>query len=86
MKLDVVTLEAKKIGSVELNDEVFGLEPRADILHHMVVYQLAKRRSGTQSVKARSDVKATGAKAYRQKGTGRARHGDRKANIFRGGR
>jgi large subunit ribosomal protein L4 len=85
MKADVTTLDAKKAGTVELSDEVFGLEPRADILHRMVRYQLAKRRAGTASSKDRSQIGATTAKLYRQKGTGRARHGSGKAPIFRGG-
>ncbi|MGB2933359.1 MAG: 50S ribosomal protein L4 [Methyloceanibacter sp.] len=85
MQADVTTLDAKKAGTVELPDDVFGLEPRPDILHRMVRYQLAKRRSGTRSVQDRSEVNYTGAKVYRQKGTGRARHGSRRANLFRGG-
>lgn len=85
MKADVTTLDAKKAGTVDLSDEVFGLEPRADLLHRMVRYQLAKRRGGTVSVKDRSQINATTAKMYRQKGTGRARHGSKKAPIFRGG-
>jgi large subunit ribosomal protein L4 len=85
MKADVTTLDAKKAGTVELSDAVFGLRPRADILQRMVRYQLAKRRSGTAQVKDRSEINATTAKIYRQKGTGRARHGSKKAPIFRGG-
>ncbi len=85
MKADVLTLDAKKAGSIELDDAIFGLEPRADILHRVVVWQLAKRRAGTHAVKFRSDVRATNRKMYRQKGTGRARHGSRRVNIFRGG-
>ena len=85
MKLDVKTLDAKKAGSVELDDGIFGLEPRADILHRMVRYQLLKRQAGTHKAKGRSEVAGTGAKMYRQKGTGRARHGDKKAPQFRGG-
>src|SRR5712691_3784115 len=85
MKTEMTTLDAKKAGTVELPDEVFGLEPRPDILHRMVRYQLAKRRSGTVSVQDRSEVNYTGAKLYKQKGTGRARHGSRRANLFRGG-
>ncbi|XSG82287.1 MAG: 50S ribosomal protein L4 [Methyloligella sp. ZOD6] len=85
MQADVTTLDAKKAGKVDLSDEVFGLEPREDILHRMVRYQLAKRRGGTRSVQDRSEVTATGAKMYRQKGTGNARHGSRRVNIFRGG-
>jgi large subunit ribosomal protein L4 len=85
MKAEITTLDAKKAGTVELADEVFGLEPRADILQRMVRYQLAKRRVGSANVKDRSQITATTAKLYRQKGTGRARHGSRKAPIFRGG-
>src|SRR5688572_17122411 len=85
MQADVTTLDAKKAGTVELPDDVFGLEPRADILARMVRYQLAKRRAGTRWVKDRSQVNYSTAKIYRQKGTGRARHGSRKAPIFRGG-
>lgn len=85
MQANVTTLDAKKAGTVDLPEEVFGLEPREDILHRMVRYQLAKRRSGTRSVQDRSEVNATTAKMYRQKGTGRARHGNRRVNLFRGG-
>lgn len=85
MKADVRTLDAKKAGTVDLSDAVFGLEPRADILHRMVRYQLARRRAGTRWVKDRSEVSGSGAKAYRQKGTGRARRGDLKAPNLRGG-
>ncbi|MBL4786197.1 MAG: 50S ribosomal protein L4 [Cohaesibacteraceae bacterium] len=85
MKLDVTTLDGKKAGTVELSDEVFGLEPRADILQRMVRYQLLKRMSGTRNVRNRSEVRATGKKMYRQKGTGGARHGDKKVTLFRGG-
>ncbi|MEM9494368.1 MAG: 50S ribosomal protein L4 [Pseudomonadota bacterium] len=85
MKADVLTLQNKKAGSIDLDDDVFGLEPRKDILHRCVVYQLAKRQQGTHFAQERNDVTATGKKMYRQKGTGGARHGDRKSNIFRGG-
>jgi large subunit ribosomal protein L4 len=85
MQTDVTTLDAKKAGTVELPDNVFGLEPRADILQRMVRYQLAKRRAGTRWVKDRSQVNYTTAKMYRQKGTGRARHGSRRAPVFKGG-
>lgn len=85
MQADVTTLDAKKAGTVELSDDVFGLHPRPDILHRMVRYQLAKRHAGTAHVKDRSEVNYTTAKMYRQKGTGRARHGSKKAPIFRGG-
>ena len=85
MQADVTTLDAKKAGTVELSDDVFGLEPRQDLLQRMVRYQLAKRRAGTHATKGRADINYTGAKIYRQKGTGRARHGSRRAGIFRGG-
>ena len=85
MKADVTTLDAKKAGTVDLSDDVFGLEPRADLLHRMVRYQLAKRRAGTVAVKDRSEITGTTAKMYRQKGTGKARHGSAKPALFRGG-
>jgi len=85
MKSDVTTLDAKKAGTVDLADSVFGLEPRADILHRMVRYQLAKRRAGTHASKDRSQISGTGAKMFRQKGTGRARHGSKKVPQMRGG-
>ncbi len=85
MQADVTTLDAKKAGTVELPDDVFGLDPRPDLLQRMVRYQLAKRRAGTHATKGRADINYTGAKLYRQKGTGRARHGSRRAGIFRGG-
>ncbi|MDR3499088.1 MAG: 50S ribosomal protein L4 [Parvibaculum sp.] len=85
MKADVQTLAAGKAGTVELPDEVFGLEPRADILHRMVAYQLAKRQAGTHKTKGRSEISLTGKKFVKQKGSGGARHGDRKAPQFRGG-
>jgi len=85
MKADVTTLEAKKAGTVDLADAVFGLEPRPDLLHRMVRYQLAKRQSGTHAAKGRSDITGTGQKIFRQKGTGRARHGNKKVPQFRGG-
>ncbi len=85
MKIDVTTLEAKKAGDIELSDAVFGLEPREDIIQRMVVYQLAKKRAGTQSVNNRALITGTRKKIYRQKGTGGARHGDKKVPQFRGG-
>ncbi len=85
MELSVKTLDGKAAGKVKLSDEVFGLEPRADILSRMVRYQQAKRRAGTHYAKTRSDLEATGKKFVRQKGSGGARHGDRKAPQFRGG-
>lgn len=85
MKADVITIDAKKAGTVELSDAVFGLEPRGDILHRMVRYQLLKRQAGTHHAKDRSLVSGTRAKMFRQKGTGRARHGNKVAPQFRGG-
>jgi large subunit ribosomal protein L4 len=85
MKLDVINLDASPAGSIELDDAIFGLEPRRDILHRMVRWQLAKRQAGTHSVLGKSDVSYSTKKIYRQKGTGGARHGSRKAPIFRKG-
>jgi large subunit ribosomal protein L4 len=85
MKADVQTLEAKKAGTVDLADHIFGLEPRADILHRMVQWQLAKRQAGTHKTKGRSEINRTGKKMYKQKGTGGARHGSRRPGIFVGG-
>jgi large subunit ribosomal protein L4 len=85
MKLDVKTLDDKSTGTVDLNDDIFGLEPRADILHRCVRYQLAKRQAGTHATQGRSDVRGTTAKMFKQKGTGRARHGNKKVPQFRGG-
>ena len=85
MKLDVTTLDGKKGGSVELSEAVFGQEPRKDILHRMVRYQLAKRRSGTHQVQERGDVSKTTKRIGRQKGGGTARHGNGSVSQFRGG-
>jgi len=85
MELSVKTLEGKTAGTVNLSDDVFGLEPREDILARMVRYQLAKRRAGTHAAKTRAELSATGKKFVRQKGSGGARHGDRKVPQFRGG-
>ena len=85
MKTDVLKLDAGKAGSIDLSDEVFGLEPRADILHRVVRWQRARAQAGTHAVKTRSEVKYSTKKIYRQKGTGGARHGSRKAPIFRKG-
>ena len=85
MKLDVIKLDAGKAGSIDLSDEIFGLEPRADILHRVVRWQRAKAQAGTHSVLGRSEVSYSTKKIYRQKGTGGARHGSKKAPIFRHG-
>lgn len=85
MKADVVSLDAASVGSIELRDDVFALEPRVDVLQRMVRYQLAKRQAGTHRAKARSEVKGPNKKIYKQKGTGQARHGNDKPPQFRGG-
>jgi large subunit ribosomal protein L4 len=85
MKLDITTLEGQTAGSVELNEAIFGLEPRADLLARCVRWQLAKRQAGTHVSKGRSDVDRTTKKIYKQKGTGSARHGAASAPQFRGG-
>ena len=85
MKVKVQNLDGKASGDIELNDEVFGLEPRADILHRVVTWQLEKRRGTARPTRERSDVARTGKKFGRQKGGGTARHGDRAAPIFIGG-
>ena len=85
MELQVSTLDGKKAGAVTLSDAIFGLEPREDILHRMVRYQLAKRQAGTHKTKPRGEIRATTAKMFRQKGTGRARHGSARVPQFRGG-
>ena len=85
MKVAVITLDAKSVGEVDLDDAVFGVEPRRDILHRAVRWQLARRQAGTRKTKTRGEVQGTTAKMYRQKGTGGARHGNKKVPQFRGG-
>lgn len=85
MKADVITLEAGTAGSIDLDDAIFGLEPRADILHRVVRWQRARAQAGTHSTLGKSDVSYSTRKIYKQKGTGGARHGSRKAPIFRHG-
>lgn len=85
MKLDVIKLDGAKSGNIELDADLFGLEPRADILHRMVRWQRNNAQAGTHKVKTRSEVNYSTKKIYRQKGTGGARHGARSAPIFRGG-
>ncbi|UUL82909.1 50S ribosomal protein L4 [Sphingomonas sp. S1-29] len=85
MKIKVQTLEATENGDIELNDAVFGVEPRADILHRVVTWQLHNRRGTARPTRERSEVARTGKKFGRQKGGGTARHGDRRAPIFIGG-
>jgi large subunit ribosomal protein L4 len=85
MKTKVLNLDNKSSGDVELNDAIFGLEPRADLIQRVVVWQLAKRRSGQHKVLTRAEVNRTKKKMYKQKGTGQARHGARSAPLFVGG-
>ena len=85
MKLDVIKLDGEKAGDIELDADLFGLEPRADILHRVVRWQRNNAQAGTHKVKTRSEVSYSTKKIYRQKGTGGARHGSRKAPIFRKG-
>jgi large subunit ribosomal protein L4 len=85
MKVNVLKLDASSAGDIELNDAVFGLEPRADILHRVVTWQLEKRRGTARPTRERSDVARTGKRLGNQKGGGTARHGDRAAPIFIGG-
>ena len=85
MKLKVIKLDGASAGSVELGDDIFGLEPRVDILHRVVRWQRNKAQAGTHKVKTRSETSYSKKKIYRQKGTGGARHGDRNAPIFRKG-
>jgi len=85
MKADVIKLDAAVSGSIELDDAIFGLEPRVDILHRMVNWQRAKAQAGTHSVLGKSDVSYSTKKIYRQKGTGGARHGSKKSPTFRHG-
>ena len=85
MKLDVQTIAGKKSGSIDLDASVFGAEPRKDILHRMVRYQLAKRQSGTHKVQERGEVSKTTKRIGRQKGGGTARHGNGSVSQFRGG-
>ena len=85
MKLDVIKLDGAAAGSIDLGDDIFGLEPRVDILHRVVRWQRNNAQAGTHKVKTRRETSYSTKKIYRQKGTGGARHGDRNAPIFRGG-
>lgn len=85
MDLKMTTLAGKDAGKVEVSEEIFGLEPREDILQRVVRWQLAARQQGTHKTKGRAEIARTGAKMYRQKGTGRARHSSARAPQFRGG-
>jgi large subunit ribosomal protein L4 len=85
MKADIHTIEAKTSGSIELADHIFGLEPRADLIHRVIQWQLNKRQQGTHQAKSRGEISRTTKKLGPQKGSGGARHGSRKAGIFVGG-
>jgi large subunit ribosomal protein L4 len=85
MQTDVRNIAGEKVGEVELRDDIFGIEPNGPVMHQALVRQLANRRLGTHDTKTRSEVNRTKAKWFRQKGTGRARHGSRNAPIFVGG-
>lgn len=85
MKQDILNLENKNVGTIELDDSIFGVEVREDILHRVVLWQLARRQQGTHLTKGRSDVALTPAKPFKQKGSGNARQGSRKGTQFRKG-
>jgi len=85
MKIDVTSISGAAAGSVELNDAIFGLDPRQDLIARMLRWQLAKRQAGTHETLGRADIHRTGKKMYKQKGTGGARHGSARVPQFRGG-
>ena len=85
MKAQVTTLDNQNAGSIDLDDAVFGVAPRSDILHRVVIWQLAKRRTGAHKTKTMSELRGSTRKMFRQKGTGRARHATPRASQFRGG-
>jgi large subunit ribosomal protein L4 len=85
VKIDITSFDGENAGSLELNEAIFGLAPREDLIARMVRYQLAKRRAGTHQTLGRSDIARTGKKLYKQKGTGSARHGSARVPQFRGG-
>jgi large subunit ribosomal protein L4 len=85
MKLDITNFDGGNAGSVELSDEIFGLDPREDLIQRYVLWQLAKRQAGTHKTKGRAEIWRTGKKLYKQKGTGNARHGSARVAQFRGG-
>lgn len=85
MQIEMTSLDGAPSGSIELDDAIFGLEPREDLIQRMVRYQLAKRRAGTHKALGRSEIARTGKKLYKQKGTGSARHGSARVPQFRGG-
>jgi large subunit ribosomal protein L4 len=83
--VDVLDIDAQKVGEIALRDDIFAVEPKPHLLHFVLRYQLAAKRNGTASTKTRSEVRATGSKPWRQKGTGRSRSGTRSSPIWRGG-
>jgi large subunit ribosomal protein L4 len=85
VKIDITSLDGEAAGSIDLDDAIFGLVPREDLIARMVRYQLAKRRAGTHQTLGRADIWRTGKKLYKQKGTGSARHGSARVPQFRGG-
>ncbi len=85
MKFDMASMDGAAAGSVELDDAIFGLEPRADLIARMVRWQLAKRQAGDHKTLGRGEINRTGKKMYKQKGTGGARHGSGRVPQFRGG-
>lgn len=85
MKMDIISLDGTKSGSIDLPKDIFGVEVRKDLLHRAVVWQQAAKRQGSANTKTRGEINRTNSKIYRQKGTGNARHGSRRVNIFRGG-
>ena len=85
VQISVTSYDGQEAGSIELADEIFGLEPRQDLIFRIIRWQLAKRRAGTHAVKNRADIARTGKKLHKQKGTGGARHGSRRAPQFIGG-
>lgn len=85
MKTQILTLDNTKSGEIELADAIFGLEPRADLIQRVIVWQLAKRRAGTHAMLTRGEVNRSHKKVYRQKGTGQARHGSRTVSQYVGG-
>lgn len=85
MKVEITSLDGEEAGTIDLDDAIFGLEPRADLIARMVRYQLAKRRAGTHKTLGRSEIARTGKKLFKQKGTGSARHGSARVPQFRGG-
>jgi len=85
VKVEITSLDGEEAGTIDLDDAIFGLEPRADLIARMVRYQLAKRRAGTHKTLGRSEIARTGKKLFKQKGTGSARHGSARVPQFRGG-